>query len=72
MGMRTWKNWEQRRHRCEKLQAKVVELNERLRQQPEDKPLKKAVKKLQKDYLPRLEKYEKQEKTLQNRSIIPN
>jgi transposase len=53
---------------AEKLQAKVVELNERLRQQPEDKPLKKAVKKLQKDYLPRLEKYEKQEKTLQNRS----
>jgi transposase len=53
---------------AEKLKAKVTELNERLRQQPEDKPLKKAVKTLQKDYLPRLEKYEKQEKTLQGRS----
>jgi transposase len=53
---------------AEKLKAKVTELNERLRQQPGNKPLKKAVKTLQKDHLPRLEKYEKQEKTLQGRS----
>jgi transposase len=53
---------------AEKLKAKVAELNERLRQQPQDKPLKKAVKTLEKDYLPRLEKVEKQEKTLQGRS----
>ena len=53
---------------AEKLKAKVAELNERLRQQPQDKPLKKAVKTLEKDYLPRLEKYAKQEKTLQGRS----
>jgi hypothetical protein len=53
---------------AEKLKTKVTELNERLHQQPEDKPLKKAVKTLQKDYLPRLEKYEKQEKIRQGRS----
>jgi len=53
---------------AEKLKAKVAELNERLRQQPEDKSLKKAVKTLEKEHLPRLEKYEKQEKTLDGRS----
>jgi len=53
---------------AEKLKAKVAELNERLRQQPENKPLKKAVKTLQKDHLPRLEKYEKQEKILGGRN----
>jgi transposase len=53
---------------AEKLKAKVAELNERLRLQPENKPLKKAVKTLQKDHLPQLEKYEKQEKTLQGRN----
>ncbi len=53
---------------AERLKAKVAELNERLRQQPENKPLRKAVKTLQEDHLPRLEKYEQQEKTLQGRS----
>ncbi len=53
---------------AKKLQAKVAELNERLRQQPENKPLQKAVKTLEKEHLPRLEKYEKQEKTLDGRS----
>jgi transposase len=53
---------------AEKLKAKVAELNERLRLQPENKPLKKAVKTLQKDHLPRLEKYEQQEKILHGRN----
>src|SRR3970282_2279316 len=42
--------------------------NERLRQQTGNKPLKQAVKKLEKDYLPRLEKYEEQERLLDGRS----
>jgi len=53
---------------AEKLQRKVDELNERLKQQPEDKKLKKAVKTLEKKHLPRLEKYEAQEKTLAGRN----
>src|SRR3990172_8625005 len=53
---------------AEELQEKVEALNERLRQQPEDKKLKQAVKRLGKDYLPRLKKYEEQERTLQGRS----
>jgi transposase/ribosomal protein S20 len=53
---------------AEKLKAKVAELNEQLCQQPENKLLKKAMKTLEKDYQPRLEKYEKQEKTLEGRS----
>jgi len=53
---------------AEKLKAKVAALNERLRQQPGNKPLKKAVKTMEKDYLPRLEKYERQEEKLGGRS----
>lgn len=53
---------------AEKFKAKVTELNKRLRQQPGNKSLKKAVKTMQKDYLPRLEKHERQEKTLRGRS----
>jgi len=52
----------------EKLKEKMAELNERLRQQPKDKQLKKAVKTLEKDYLPRLEKYEEQEEVLDGRN----
>ena len=52
----------------EKLKEKVSRLNERLKQNPEDKPLKKAVKTLEKDYLPRLEKYEEQERILNGRN----
>ena len=52
----------------EKLKEKMAELNERLRQQPTDKPLKKAVKTLEKDCLPRLEKYEEQERVLDGRT----
>ena len=54
--------------RSEKLKEKMAELNERLRQQPKDKQLKKAVKTLEKDHLPRLEKYEEQEAVLDGRN----
>lgn len=52
----------------EKVKEKMAELNERLKQRPEDKALKKAVKTLGKDYLPRLEKYEEQERLLDGRN----
>jgi transposase len=52
----------------EKLKDKMAALNERLKQQPEDKSLKKAVKILEKDHLPRLEKYEEQERVLDGRN----
>lgn len=45
----------------EKLKKKIEELNERLKKNPKDKKTAKAVKKLEKDYLPRQEKYEQQE-----------
>jgi hypothetical protein len=51
-----------------KLAEKMAELNRRLAEQPENKPLKQAVKTIQKDYLPRLEKYEEQERKLAGRS----
>jgi transposase len=53
---------------AETLQRKVDELNERLKQEPENKKLKKAVNVLESKHLPRLEKYEAQEKTLAGRS----
>jgi hypothetical protein len=43
-------------------------LNRRLAEQSENKSLKQAVKTIQKDYLPRLEKYEEQEHKLAGRS----
>jgi len=52
----------------EKLKEKMAELNERLRQAPQDKSLKKAANILRKDYLPRLEKYEEQERILDGRN----
>jgi len=52
----------------QRLKEKMDELNERLRQKPEDKTLKKAVRKMEKDYLPRLEKYEEQEEKLAGRN----
>jgi len=52
----------------EKLKEKVARLNERLVQQPGDKPLKKALKTLAQDCLPRLEKYEAQERLLDGRN----
>jgi hypothetical protein len=52
----------------QRIKKKIDELNERLRQKGEDKAVKKAVRKLEKDYLPRLEKYEEQEKKLAGRN----
>jgi len=42
----------------ERLQKKIDELNERLKQKPKDKQLKQAVKKMETNYLPRQQKYE--------------
>jgi len=53
---------------AEKVRKKVDEMNRRLRETPEDKPLKKAVKTLEEKHLPRLEKYEEQEKLLDGRN----
>ena len=53
---------------AEKLKQKVSELNEVLQRKPEDKQLKQAVKQLEKKDLPRLEKYEEQERLLAGRN----
>ena len=47
-----------------KLAEKMPELNRRLAEQPEDKSLNRSVQPIQKDFLPRLEKYEEQERML--------
>ena len=52
----------------EKLEKKLKELDEKLSKKPKDKNLKKVVKVINKDYLPRLKKYEKQEEILQERN----
>lgn len=52
----------------EALKKKIDELNQRLKEQPEDKKLAKAVRTLEKDYLPREEKYEEQENKLNGRN----
>ncbi|MFH0977201.1 MAG: IS1182 family transposase [Spirochaetota bacterium] len=52
----------------EALKKRIEEMNERLREKPEDKDLKKAVKILEKDYLPKLEKYEDQAEKLGDRN----
>src|SRR3989304_6340399 len=51
-----------------KLGEKIAELNQRLKEQPEDKKLAKAVKVMEKDYLPRQKRYEDQERKLAGRS----
>ena len=53
---------------AEKLEKKIQELNERLKEEPPDKKLAKAVKKLGQDYLPRQGKYEEQENKLAGRN----
>jgi len=50
------------------LASRIVQLNERLKEEPENKPLTKAVRTLEKEYLPRLERYEVQEATLAGRN----
>lgn len=52
----------------EKLEQAVKQLEERLQEKPKDKPLKKAVRILRKDLLPRLQKYETQEAILGTRN----
>ncbi len=53
---------------AEKLEKKIAELNERLKEQPENKKLAKAVKKMESDYLPRQKRYEEQERKLAGRN----
>jgi hypothetical protein len=53
---------------AKKLKQKVAELNEALKNEPEDGELKKAVKQLERKDLPRLEKYEEQERLLAGRN----
>jgi transposase len=53
---------------AEKLEEKIAELNQRLKEQPEDKKLAQAVKVMQKDYLPRQKRYEEQERKLAGRN----
>jgi transposase len=53
---------------AEKVRKKVDELNQRLREASEDKALKKAVKALGEKHLPRLQKYEEQERLLAGRN----
>ena len=52
----------------ERLNKKIEELNERLRKTPKDRKLKQAVKKLEKNYLPRQQKYEERERKLAGRN----
>jgi hypothetical protein len=53
---------------AEKLEKKITELNQRLKEQPEDKKLAQAVKKMETDYLPRQKRYEEQERKLDGRN----
>ncbi|KIL37715.1 transposase [Cohnella kolymensis] len=52
----------------EKLEMAVKQLEERLQAKPKDKPLKKAVRVLRKDLLPRLRKYEEHREILGDRN----
>jgi len=52
----------------EQLKKVIEELNQRLKEKPEDKQLAKAVKTLEIDYLPREEKYEALKKILAGRN----
>lgn len=52
----------------EELSSRIAGLNERLKGEPENKSLAKAVRTLETDYLPRLERYESQEATLAGRN----
>jgi transposase len=53
---------------ADKLRKKVDKLNEALNKQPENKGLKKVVKQIEKDALPRMKKYEEQERMLAGRN----
>lgn len=51
----------------EAIREAAVKIDERLKESPNDKELKKAKRAIEKDYLPRMEKYEKQEEILEER-----
>lgn len=53
---------------AEKLEKKIQELNQRLKADPDDKKLAKAVKTMSEDYLPRQKKYEEQEQKFKGRN----
>jgi transposase len=53
---------------AEKLREAARKINERLKQKPDDKDLKKAKKALESDYIPRMEKYQHYEEILGNRN----
>lgn len=53
---------------AEKLERKIGELNQRLKEKPQDKKLAKAVKVIEKEYLPRQKRYEEQERKLAGRN----
>lgn len=52
----------------ERLKELVKKIDDKLSKKPKDKELKKAVKLINKDYLPRLKKYEEQEEILKERN----
>ncbi|MBP1977914.1 ribosome recycling factor, partial [Cohnella thailandensis] len=52
----------------EQLVEAVEKLEKKLTEKPKDKPLKKAVRAIRQDLLPRLQKYEKQRKILGDRN----
>jgi hypothetical protein len=52
----------------EKLEETVKQLEAKLQEKPKDKPLKKAIRTLRKDFLPRLQKYEAQQEILADRN----
>ena len=53
---------------AEELKEAVERINERLKKDPKNKKLKKAKRDLEKDFIPREEKYEEQEKKFQGRN----
>jgi len=52
----------------EKLKEVAEKINQKLAKDPKNKTLKKAKRSLEKDFIPRQEKYEEQEKTFQGRN----
>lgn len=52
----------------EDLKELAKRLNEKLKEKPKDQQLKKAVKKLERDFIPRMEKYERYEDTFEGRN----
>jgi transposase len=53
---------------AQKLERKIAELNQRLKEKPTDKKLAKAIKTIEQDYLPRQKRYEEQERKLAGRN----